>query len=48
MQTGATATVYQRPETLRAAEVFSDPPINALDVSWPTAELSWGITSRFP
>jgi glycerol transport system ATP-binding protein len=22
---------YQRPETLRAAEVFSDPPINALD-----------------
>jgi glycerol transport system ATP-binding protein len=31
MQTGATATVYQQPETLRAAEVFSDPPINALD-----------------
>ncbi|BBO70257.1 ABC transporter ATP-binding protein [Desulfosarcina alkanivorans] len=31
MQTGATAMVYQRPETLRAAEVFSDPPINALD-----------------
>ena len=31
VQTGATATVYQRPETLRAAEVFSDPPINALD-----------------
>jgi glycerol transport system ATP-binding protein len=31
MQIGATATVYQQPETLRAAEVFSDPPINALD-----------------
>jgi glycerol transport system ATP-binding protein len=31
VQTGATATAYQRPETLRAAEVFSDPPINALD-----------------
>jgi glycerol transport system ATP-binding protein len=31
LQTGATATAYQRPETLRAAEVFSDPPINALD-----------------
>jgi glycerol transport system ATP-binding protein len=30
LQTGATAAVYQRPETLRAAEVFSDPPINAL------------------
>jgi glycerol transport system ATP-binding protein len=33
LQTGATATVYQRPETLRVAEVFSDPPINALDSS---------------
>jgi glycerol transport system ATP-binding protein len=31
LQTGATARVYQRPETLRVAEVFSDPPINALD-----------------
>lgn len=31
LQTGATPVVYQRPETLRAAEVFSDPPINALD-----------------
>jgi len=30
LQTGTTATVYQHPETLRAAEVFSDPPINAL------------------
>jgi glycerol transport system ATP-binding protein len=30
-QTGPTARVYQRPETLRVAEVFSDPPINALD-----------------
>jgi glycerol transport system ATP-binding protein len=31
LQTGTTTEVYQRPETLRAAEVFSDPPINALD-----------------
>jgi len=31
VQTGPTTRVYQRPETLRAAEVFSDPPINALD-----------------
>ncbi len=31
LQTGTTTRVYQRPETLRAAEVFSDPPINALD-----------------
>lgn len=33
LQTGATTAVYQRPETLRAAEVFSDPPINTLDSS---------------
>jgi glycerol transport system ATP-binding protein len=31
LQTGATAAVYQRPESLRTAEVFSDPPINALN-----------------
>ena len=31
LQTGATAAVYQHPEHLRVAEVFSDPPINALD-----------------
>jgi len=30
LQTGSTAAVYQRPEMLRTAEVFSDPPINAL------------------
>ena len=30
LQTGPTAKVYQHPESLRAAEVFSDPPINAL------------------
>ncbi len=31
LQTGPTPAVYQRPETLRAAEVFSDPPINAIN-----------------
>ncbi len=31
LQTGSTPAVYQRPETLRVAEVFSDPPINAID-----------------
>ena len=31
LQTGITAAVYQHPETLKAAEVFSDPPINALN-----------------
>lgn len=31
LQTGPTPAVYQQPNTLRAAEVFSDPPINAID-----------------
>jgi glycerol transport system ATP-binding protein len=31
-----------------AAEVFSDPPINAWTVSWQTAELSWGIDIPVP
>ena len=31
LQTGETAKVYQHPATQRVAEVFSDPPINALD-----------------
>jgi glycerol transport system ATP-binding protein len=30
LQTGDTPAVYQRPETLKTAQVFSDPPINAL------------------
>jgi glycerol transport system ATP-binding protein len=30
LQSGPTAAVYQRPAALRVAEVFSDPPINAL------------------
>lgn len=33
LQTGPTAVVYRHPETLRTAEVFSDPPVNALDSS---------------
>ena len=31
LQTGDTTAVYQRPESLKTAQVFSDPPINALD-----------------
>jgi glycerol transport system ATP-binding protein len=31
MQTGPTPKVYQQPGTIRAAEVFSDPPINKID-----------------
>ena len=33
LQTGGTTDVYHNPATTRAAEVFSDPPINYLDGS---------------
>ena len=33
LQTGPTTAVYQQPLTLRAAEVFSDPPVNAVQSS---------------
>lgn len=42
LQTGPTAGVYQRPETLRAAEVFSDPPINALDADISDGKATMG------
>ncbi|SMC26029.1 carbohydrate ABC transporter ATP-binding protein, CUT1 family (TC 3.A.1.1.-) [Desulfacinum hydrothermale DSM 13146] len=32
LQTGPTDQVYHRPTTMRAAEVYSDPPINYLDL----------------
>ena len=42
LQTGPTARVYQRPETLRVAEVFSDPPINALDADISAGKATMG------
>jgi glycerol transport system ATP-binding protein len=32
LQTGDTAKVYRRPQTLRVAQVFSDPPLNLVDI----------------
>ena len=48
LQTGATAEVYQRPETLRAAEVFSDPPINALDSTVANGRAAMGDNIPIP
>lgn len=48
LQTGATAAVYQRPETLRAAEVFSDPPINALDSKVANGRAAMGDNIPIP
>ncbi|MBR1218234.1 ABC transporter ATP-binding protein [Bradyrhizobium sp. U87765 SZCCT0131] len=32
LQMGATPTVYRRPDTLRVAQVFSDPPLNTIGI----------------
>ncbi len=46
LQTGPTPTVYHHPETLKVAEVFSDPPINYLKgiIQDGRARLGEGIT----
>jgi glycerol transport system ATP-binding protein len=33
LQVGATPQVYRRPESLRVAQLFSDPPLNVVDVT---------------
>ena len=48
LQTGATTQVYQRPESLRAAEVFSDPPINALAANIAAGRAVMGDTIPIP
>jgi glycerol transport system ATP-binding protein len=48
LQTGATTRVYQRPGTLRAAEVFSDPPINAINSTITNGEAVMGDDIRIP
>jgi glycerol transport system ATP-binding protein len=51
-QFGPTAEIYRNPETLTAARVFSDPPINVLEVAsekggiWGGGDLSWKADTR--
>jgi glycerol transport system ATP-binding protein len=48
LQTGPTAEVYHNPATIRAAEVFSDPPINFLDGSVQDGAARLGRDIRLP
>lgn len=48
LQSGDTPAVYQRPETLKAAQVFSDPPINALDSTVTDGEAVMGDGIHVP
>ena len=44
-QFGSTAKIYRTPQSLTAARVFSDPPINAAEIvkTGPTARLKTGV-----
>ena len=48
LQTGATPEVYHHPATLRAAEVFSDPPINYLSGTVQEDNVVLGRDVRLP
>ncbi len=48
IQTGVTSQVYHRPETIKVAEVFSDPPINLLDASVMDNMLDLGKDVKIP
>ena len=48
LQTGPTADVYQHPDRIRVAEVFSDPPINALTSRVTADGATMGDNIRVP
>ena len=48
IQAGVTSQVYHRPETIKVAEVFSDPPINLLDASVKDSMLNLGKDVKTP
>jgi len=48
LQTGPTPTVYHNPATTRAAEVFSDPPVNYLSCAVQERTASLGEGVEFP
>ncbi|SHE71602.1 carbohydrate ABC transporter ATP-binding protein, CUT1 family (TC 3.A.1.1.-) [Desulfacinum infernum DSM 9756] len=48
LQSGPTDRVYHRPESMRAAEVYSDPPINYLDAVVEGGQARIGERITFP
>ena len=46
MQTGETPAVYHRPDTLRVAQVFSDPPLNLIQVEKTNGAINYGDNQR--
>ena len=48
LQIGGTREVYDRPQTLRAAQVFSDPPLNTIEITKRGDGISYDGGSRMP
>jgi glycerol transport system ATP-binding protein len=48
LQTGKTPTVYHRPESLRVAELFSDPPLNTVAVEKKDGSVAYHGGSTAP
>ena len=46
LQIGGTRQVYDRPQTLRVAEVFSDPPLNTIEITKQGNGISYDGGSR--
>jgi glycerol transport system ATP-binding protein len=48
LQHGITAQVYRRPETLRVAQVFSDPPLNLVGVEKKNGQVAYACGNTAP
>ncbi|UTD25919.1 ABC transporter ATP-binding protein [Bradyrhizobium sp. WD16] len=48
LQLGETPKVYRRPETLRVAQVFSDPPLNTIDLEKNGGMVTYGSGVEVP
>ena len=48
LQIGGTREVYDRPQTTRAAQVFSDPPLNTIEITKQGGFVSYDGGSRMP
>jgi glycerol transport system ATP-binding protein len=48
LQAGATGSVYRRPDTMRVAQVFSDPPLNVVPILKRNGNVAYGGGTEVP
>jgi glycerol transport system ATP-binding protein len=48
LQIGATSDVYRRPQTLRVAQVFSDPPLNVVGIEKKNGQIAYAGGAAAP